>query len=240
MPGEHTQFLADYVASGNTRVVDSALSHLSGKNRGEIEKKFAEIRQNRTSLVTAFRESGTPPPQASSEPGDFRAALTENNQVAYERDLKRRGIEVRQPDTNNKLLKTVPALARLLESFYKGQTAVKSLPSPGGLGLILLVILAFFLILVPATSAGETRALLLWDVLLGKKVITKDTAPAGSSSSNPNYEGAVIAGALGGTGEGVVQALTGESPQQAIQDIESILNALGQGLAGGLIGAGVP
>lgn len=105
-------------------------------------------------------------PSPTAAPSDFQAALRDREAAAEEAKAVSRGADIPRPHADKPGFK----------QFYKAHDFVATLPAPGGLGIILLTIGVFFLIIIPATSKGETRALLLWDVLLGRKKVQEGTA----------------------------------------------------------------
>lgn len=105
---------------------------------------------------------------ATGNPGDFAAALRDREAENEQAKNISRGKDV------PRLMEEKPGF----KQFYRAHDVISTLPAPGGLGLILLAILLFWMLILPATTNGETRTLLLWDVLLGKKklpTIGKDT-----------------------------------------------------------------
>lgn len=106
-----------------------------------------------------------------SQPGDFRNAL----QTREKKVASKHGKDIPRPYSQNHYVQHV----------YKAHDAIVALPHPGGLGMLILLIVLFFLILIPATSSGETRTLLLWDVLLGRKHVHQSDTSRASPPREP-------------------------------------------------------
>ena len=157
-----------YVAAGNLRQIDSPETDLiiDEQRRTQLQRRLAGLREQWV---------GLPSPQTTN-PSDFRAAVQVREEKAYqrERDERFNGKDIPRPTFQNTTINNAA------QQVYKAHDFVTGLPSPGGLGAILLAIIILFLVLIPATGKGETRLLLLWDVLLGRKAISdpSQVAPA--------------------------------------------------------------
>lgn len=186
MANEDRNLLEEYVLSGNLRSTDKALTVDPGR-QAELRARMANLREAGTSTGLAL-------PSATDDPSDFRAAVAEREAAA---EL----IQTRGKDTPR-----VNADKQPMKGIYLVNDSVAKLPVPGGLGAMLLVILLFFFILIPATSAGETRALLLWEVLLGRKQILDPASMPAVDAGTGNVGSAIgnaIAGAAAGIGAGI-------------------------------------
>jgi len=178
---EARQELALYVAGGNLRNHEQAAQDIQIQQdrlaalRGRLGRWREDVGQT---IVT---------PEAS--PADFRAALASADERAYQRSLTEQGRDIPRLEPQN------PTAAKVLNRVYQAHDTVVGLPTPAGLGTLILIIVVLFLILIPATGRGETRTLLLWDVLLGKKQMpgTTQTAPAGSNPADLITQQAVSA-----------------------------------------------
>lgn len=144
--------IEEYVLSGNLRESDTKALALSPPRQAELRARLGNLREG-------GKVAGVLP-APDSDPGDFRAAVQEREEAAAL--IQQKGKETPRINADKQPQKAI----------YFANDFVAGLPSPGGLGGLLLFILLFFFILIPATSAGETRTLLLWDVLLGRKQIT--------------------------------------------------------------------
>lgn len=66
---------------------------------------------------------------------------------------------------------------------------ISELPAPGGLVLMLAILILFLFAIVPVTPKGKTRLALLWDTLRGKTSLpAPPAAPASSSSSSQSQQ----------------------------------------------------
>lgn len=182
MADEDRNVIESYVLDGNLRDASKALVVDPGRQ--------AELRARMANLREGGQVAALPAPEADSNPGDFRAAIEERERAA---EL----IQTRGKDTPR-----VNADKQPMKAIYLVNDSVAALPAPGGLGALLLVILLFFFILIPATSAGETRALLLWEVLLGRKQIL-DPASIPTVDAGSGNIGSAIGGAIAGAGAGI-------------------------------------
>jgi len=182
MADDDRNVLEEYVLSGNLRDASKPLTVDPGR-QAELRARMANLREagNSTALTT---------PDASADPGDFRAAVQEREAAA---EL----IQTRGKDTPRVNADTQP-----MKAIYLVNDSVAALPVPGGLGALLLVILVFFFILIPATSKGETRALLLWEVLLGRRQIL-DPASIPAVDAGTGNVGSAIGGIIGGIKAGI-------------------------------------
>lgn len=175
--------LALYVAGGNLRNQDQAAQDIA------IQKERLALLRGR---LGQWRENlGSTIVTPESTPADFRASLEAADQRAYERSLAEQGRDVPRLEVQN------PTAQKMLNRVYQAHDTVVSLPTPGGLGTLILIIVVLFLILIPATGRGETRALLLWDVLLGRKQMPGSTpAPATGQSAQDVITQAAVSAAF--------------------------------------------
>lgn len=141
--------IAEFVVQGNLRDVQAS-DKLPDARRSELQARLANLREATAEI----------PDASTADVSDFRAAVAEREEQAKQISIA--GKDVPRWNTNNPVMKQV----------YRAHDAVAGLPVPGGIGVMVLVIALFFFILIPATTTGETRALLLWEVLLGKKQVT--------------------------------------------------------------------
>ena len=89
------------------------------------------------------------------------------------------------PDTGAVTVKepeTVTGEAKKPVSFLPAMPDVPSLPTPGGIGLLLLIVLVLLFAIVPMGSNGQTRLQLMWNVLAGKAQFVS----AAQQSSTPS------------------------------------------------------
>lgn len=182
MADEDRNLLEEYILSGNLRSSDKALT-VDPSRQAELRARIANLREGGASTALAT-------PLATDDPGDFRAAVEERERAA---EL----IQTRGKDTPR-----VNADKQPMKAIYLVNDSVAKLPAPGGLGALLLTIVIFFFILIPATSKGETRALLLWEVLLGRKQIL-DPARIPAVDAGTGNIGSAIGGAIAGAGAGI-------------------------------------
>lgn len=170
--------LAAFVAAGNLRDADPS---------PEMDpEKAKELRQR----IEALRTHGGKPPDAGDAPGDFRADIEAREAKAAADLAAKRGLDVPRWKATNAVMKHI----------YAAHDRISSMPAPGGIAAILFIIFIFFLVLIPVTSNGTTRALLLWDVLLGQKELQNpaiDTAiqPTGSGIEKVAQAGQQATGA---------------------------------------------
>lgn len=80
---------------------------------------------------------------------------------------------------------------------------IKNMPTPGGIGALVLLLLVLLFVLVP-TNGARTRAQLMWDVARGDAELPGDYQPAGGD----------IAGIIGGP-VGGPQSVVTQAPAQA-------------------------
>ena len=159
--------LAMFVAGGNMRNAEPTPA-MDADKKTELQQRLA-----------ALREGGKVVP-ADSAPSDFRDAIIQRETAANAKAQER--LDVPRWNADNPVMKQV----------YRAHDAVANIPAPGGIGVILLIIFIFFLVLVPITTGGPTRTLLLWDVLLGKqglppKIFTEGTIPK-DIGGGPSHE----------------------------------------------------
>jgi hypothetical protein len=146
------------------------------------------IRQRQANLAAA---AAGPAPSAAANPADFAAAVQAREASVREKDAQGQDIPRKYESID------------WLKPVYKAHDALVSLPRPGGIGVLVAVLAVFFIILIPATSAGETRALLLWDVLLGKKRVYDANAPQLGTVDGGTGNIATFVGAAAAAGESV-------------------------------------
>lgn len=127
-----------------------------------LPREVAALRRSVRDLASA---DDAPMPAPDANPDQFQAAI------------KQREASVRKKDKEGRDIPRKGESSPWLRPVYKVHDALIKLPTPGGAGLLVLAILVLFLILIPATSAGETRALLFWEVILGKKRVYDPDAP---------------------------------------------------------------
>lgn len=204
--------LARYVAAGNLRDIDSPQTTivLEEKRKQQLQKRLAGVRETIIDV-----------PPASSNPRDFRAAIQYREDRAYERELDERqnGRDIPRLEFQN------PALNKAAKQVYKAHDFVTGLPSPGGLGAIILAIVILFLVLIPATGRGETRALLLWEVFLGRKAIydASHAAPAtGHAADGGSSGGGGFSAPSGDSGASGSDSL-GDQTVTTLSDVSSML-----------------
>lgn len=210
--------LALYVAGGNLRNHEQAATDIALQQdrlaalRGRLGRWREDVGQT---IVT---------PEAN--PADFRAALEAADERAYQRSLTEQGRDIPRIEPQN------PTAAKILNRVYQAHDTVVGLPTPSGLGTIILIIVVLFLILIPATGRGETRALLLWDVLLGRKQLpdtTPQNVPAGSSPQNLITQAALTAAI---TTQAAAGAAINETERQIEQQAANIASQIVLGLGG--------
>jgi len=68
--------------------------------------------------------------------------------------------EAMQPSPAQKAKKALPFLPNVPD--------IPNLPTPGGIGLLLVIVLVFLFAIVPMGATGQTRLELMWNVLAGK------------------------------------------------------------------------
>jgi hypothetical protein len=92
----------------------------------------------------------------------------------------------------------------------RGANWLASAPTPGGVGVLLLALLMFLWIIVPANESGDTRAKLLWYTLTGRTKLKQqyETAENAAAASGG---GADFGDSTGGTGNGTVTIAPGAS-----------------------------
>jgi hypothetical protein len=194
--------LAMFVAGGTMRDADPT--------QKMPPEKLAAIKAR----LEALRE-GEDLPAPTAAPSDFRAAIEDKEQKVAAQEAAARGKDVPRWKEDAPVMKPV----------YHAVDTVTGLPAPGGLGVIILIIAIFFLILIPASTAGETRMLLLWEVLLGRKEI-QQTQPnyvdAGTGAVNP------IGAALSTVGTGIAAGVG-----IATNTSTSTVQTVAQGIAAG-------
>jgi len=166
MADDDRALIAEYVLSGNLRESDTKALAIRPERMAELRARLGNFREGGATII----------PEPSAEPGDFRAAVTARED------------EIDEEDKTGKPTPRWKADQQPMKAIYIVNDGVSKLPTPAGLGGLLLGILALFFILIPATSAGETRALLLWEVLLGKKQINDPNALPGVDGSGKVFQ----------------------------------------------------
>jgi hypothetical protein len=140
--------LAMFVAGGNMR--DAEPSPTMDKDKlQDVQQRLADL------------NAGKKPIPANGAPSDFRAGVAAREAAAAAAEAKKRGADVPRWNENHPVMKPI----------YKVHDAIASMPAPGGIAAILLAIFVLFVVLIPTTTSGETRALMLWEVLMGKKEV---------------------------------------------------------------------
>jgi hypothetical protein len=121
-----------------------------------------------------------------------------------------------QPDNGQPRGRRLRAAARTLARFgAKWQAAASRVPTPGSLGILLLMLLALVAFLVQVGPGNETRMQLAWDVLRGQKDLpTSVPGVVGVAPSTLDAAGLVILSTLGVP----VDSLS-EAQQNQLQDI---------------------
>lgn len=145
MAGSAREQIAQFVEQGNVRHADAAVD-LASARVSELAARLDDL-----------QAANTPIPDAEAAPADFAAAVQAREKAAKE--IKVAGRDVPRWNAQNPIMQRV----------YGAHDAITDLPAPGGLGALLIIIAILFFVLISATAQGETRTLLLWEVLLGKK-----------------------------------------------------------------------
>ncbi len=141
---DNRETLAMFVAGGNLRNVEPTPA------------MDPQVKRDILQRLQMLREGGPITPDDAA-PSDFREALSTREALAHAKARER--WDVPRWHADNALMKQV----------YRAHDTMASMPTPAGIGVILLIILVFFLVLIPVSTGGPTRMLLLWDVLLGSK-----------------------------------------------------------------------
>jgi hypothetical protein len=161
VPSSARETLALFVAGGN--LLSTEPSPRVPPARGKL------IRERQRAILAGGKVN----PEAG--PSELREALEEQIQAADDRERKSRGVDL----PRNAKWANHP----IMKHIYRAHDAVAMLPVPGGLALIIVAIFIFWLFLIPVSSKGETRANLLWDVVLGQKSLPPATvAGAGNAT----------------------------------------------------------
>lgn len=167
--------LAAFVAGGNMREADApTMSPDRAKELGERVKAV---------------QSGTARLDPQMAPSDFRAAVQQREQEAATKAAASRGADIPRRFENHPIGKRI----------YQAHDAIASLPAPGGLAALLVAVVVLFFLLIPATSSGETRALLLWEVILGQKQIPNTPEITGATDTSATGPSSPSSGAVGTT-----------------------------------------
>lgn len=166
MADDDRALIAEYVLSGNLRESDTKALTIRPERMAELRARLGNFREGGATVI----------PEPTANPSDFRAAI------------EAREGEIREEDKTGKPTPRWRADQQPMKAIYIVNDSVSKLPTPAGLGGLLLGILALFFILIPATSDGETRALLLWEVLLGKKQINDPSGLPGVDGSGTVFQ----------------------------------------------------
>jgi len=142
------------------------------------DERAKELREQ----LQRLSEAGGEPLSGTDDPTEFQEALAEREERA--KDISLHGKDVPRWREDSRVMKPV----------YRAHDVVVSLPQPGGIGVLILALVILFLVLIPATTQGETRTLLLWEVLLGKKQVDDPNAP---QIPVANADGSIISNAQG-------------------------------------------
>lgn len=156
---DNREMLAMFVAGGNMRNAEPSPA-MDADRKQELQRR-----------LVALREGGKIV-DADAAPLDFREAINAREALASAKAQER--LDVPRWNANHPVMKGI----------YQAHDAIAGIPAPGGIGVILLIVFVFFLVLIPVTSGGPTRTLLLWDVLLGKKTLPPLTRDARSTNEN--------------------------------------------------------
>lgn len=189
MADEHRQALADFVAGNVQRPPFVQQSDAEKIQISDDKLKALQDRLHKLQQVPGET------PAATDDPGQFATAVRDREAEAQKRDDEGEPIPRWNEDKP------------VIKQAYAAHDALVQLPHPGGIGVLVLVLALFFVILIPATTAGETRGLLLWEVLLGKKQLTgiDSYVVGGNGSVETGLEAVAKAGqqlANGGSGSG--------------------------------------
>lgn len=207
-------------SADNRTPAETLALFVAGGNLRDAEPS-PKIPADRVKLIKQRQEAilqGKGTPAAGDTPSDFRSAVAEKEQEADERERKSRGADIpgRNRFANHPVLKHI----------YRAHDAISSLPAPGGLAAMIVAIFILWLFLIPVTSKGETRANLLWDVLMGTKTLPGATitqAVGGISDASAKAMLDFILSQLFG-GAANVPTLTTAQSQACLQIIEALQN----------------
>ena len=165
MSDDNRQALVRFIGGGSERKSDlviDASAFIDAGRRKQLQERLRDL-QAEHNIV-----------DADSDPSEFRHAIAEREAAVA---AKPSGHDVPRWQADTPIMKSI----------YGAHDAITTLPHPGGLGMLILAIVLLFLILIPATGNGETRTLLLWDVLLGRKQIDQASAPQTGDAIGQSY-----------------------------------------------------
>lgn len=206
--------LALYVAGGNMRAATDPDVQIA------IQKERVAVLGNRLAQWRENMGRVTVTPEAA--PADFQAAIDAADERAYQRSLTEQGRDIPRLDPKN------PTAAKVANYVYRAHDTVAGLPHPGGLGAILLIIAFLWLVLIPATGKGETRLLLLWDVLLGRKQMPGSSpAPAGIANQDIQTAGNAAAAGIAAGLSAATGGTVNSDAQTAVDLAQGIITGLG-------------
>lgn len=174
------------------------------------ESREAE-RQNRLRLAQQRRE--------------LEQQRIQNRNLLHQQRQMSRGDRMRELREQEFLLASTNAAAKLGQAIT---TRVGSLPTPAGIGVLVLILIGLLVFLIPINSNGDTRMRLAFQVLLGvkrvnpNKVVTSASQAAGSSLT-PDQ-----AAEASKSSDEIRQANYGE---QAVQDVQTAVSNVNQLLA---------
>lgn len=108
------------------------------------------------------------------------------NEAAQTR-LARQQAEATRAARNQRVM-TARGISRFAASHAPGPAQragarLRSLPTPGGLGGVIAALLFFNVAIVPVGTSGQTRLLLLWQVLTGAVALPTPPAPPSAASA---------------------------------------------------------
>lgn len=119
-------------------------------------------------------------PNAPTEPAPAPTAAPEDADTPEDAPAPASSGNQRRGSFLDRLSGTVASKPRPPTSL---QDRVANLPTPGGAGAMLLILLAMIFFIIPV-SAGYTRAQLLWLTFLGKTTLPSTATPAGATPAS--------------------------------------------------------
>jgi hypothetical protein len=118
---------------------------------------------------------------------DTREQLAIENAMLRNEQLRLKVEKEKQAGVIDKVsLATDEAKEKIAQVAAPGVRFLSSLPTPGGIGVILFIIVIFLMAVIPVNAQGDTRLKLIWLTLLGRTHLAYSNVTQSSSGNTNN------------------------------------------------------
>jgi hypothetical protein len=101
----------------------------------------------------------------------------------------------------------------------------RNMPSPGGIGILLVILIFLLMVIIPVNSSGDTRLGLIWKVILRQKTVQSQDQSLQVGQTEPGTGGSTGTSCPPGQtylkGAGCVTALSANTPSPSIVPLSS-------------------